>query len=416
MSFRAGSPKENRSSNFDIASQPPAASPSDAEETVAMKPSASRKDGLGEEENQRTCTIGNGNDEVSLAEDSKVPAVRNEDVKTSRSQDELEHAVAIARTAQEEESVWMDLAKELGKGAFADWSMVQQILVRKPELAGWKIRFGMTVLHYACSCGAPLSLLRSILVSRPESLIEEDSSGTLPIFLACKSRASTEVFAVLVSVDLGRATLLTQNRGRLPLHEAFHSGLPPTTLRLLIDIERQVLLTRDSLGDLPLHTAFKIRSLNDRGSFELIRWLARDEIGRQALLEPNNAGDLPLHCACMHFSSVELIRLLTPDEDRRRALLRTNNAGDLPLHYALRYQRLEVIQELLNQCPESVGIQSGDGRLPVEIVRTRIAGDDERIIRLVEDFDQARRTRLSSIYNFLREGRATLRENAQANH
>lgn len=93
----------------------------------------------------------------------------------------------------------------------------------------------------------------------PDSLLEENPQGQLPLHVACSSNASVKVVETLCSMD---PTALSHydNNGRLPLHLALANQMPFATIRFLLGKNGESVRLCDGQGHSPLQLAVMHRA------------------------------------------------------------------------------------------------------------------------------------------------------------
>ncbi len=129
----------------------------------------------------------------------------------------------------------------------------------------------------AIICGLSTALLQLLLKAFPESCMEQDEHGMIPLHCACASNSSLFIEYVMALLDveniesltvqdnLGRtpsqilaSTASRQDRNRrLPLHclAATSNNLSPKSLQLLVDIYPESITSIDKFCLLPFHYA-----------------------------------------------------------------------------------------------------------------------------------------------------------------
>ena len=112
---------------------------------------------------------------------------------------------------------------------------------------------GNTPLHFACCNGAPLPLVKALVVADPTAASKLDKDGNLPVMGAVANGASADVVALLlqhhpdgVRARQGRHTLL---------HQAACHGQSVETVAVLLKAWPGAASERDAEGNAPLHFA-----------------------------------------------------------------------------------------------------------------------------------------------------------------
>jgi ankyrin repeat protein len=210
-------------------------------------------------------------------------------------------------------------------------------------------------LHYACSNGAPLHVVRYCVQQCPESLQVAEKNGDLPLHHACSRRAPLEVVRYLVQ-EYPESIKVTNTDGDLPLHYACVHGSPPEVVRYLVQEHPESLQVTNTYGDLPLHFA-----CNRGVPLEVVQYLVQEY--PKSLQVTDSNGNLPLHNACNYNrgSPLEIVRYLV--QEYSESLEMINN---LPLHHAcIIGAPLEVVSYLVEEYPESLQVTNNDGYLPL---------------------------------------------------
>jgi len=188
-----------------------------------------------------------------------------------------------------------------------------------------------------------LFLMRAAMAAHDDFILQVGQHGDTALHVAIKNDAPLRVVQALVRADC--RMLLMHNaeyaededvdeQADMPLHIGLRRTMDWAVLRLLIDVDDDVLTKQNCNGDTPLHVAIKTGH-----PLENIQHLVA--AGAEALVMKNSStiyseerrGDTPLHLALRDRMGLDIIQLLV-DSDQA-VLWMPNHVGDLPIHVAL---------------------------------------------------------------------------------
>lgn len=275
-------------------------------------------------------------------------------------------------------------------------------------------------LHYAAANGAPLPVIQLLVILHPESVHARGEDGKLPLHRAA---AGSTPDVVQYHLDKWFESIgVIDDDGNLPLHSAVtfeeeetdfvHESIEFSTpvrtadargnvVRLLLARFPDSVQRRNGKGLFPMQLA---RNADSQHEFAVLGTLG--EAWPESLLEPDESGRLPLHDACTWSGEAlpELVQILV-DRCPRAVRLRDRNGntplhlavqeleheellpvvnilldawhagtgardatGRLPLHCAVdrTYDRLDLIQLLVERCPQSIHVPDAQGRIPLD--------------------------------------------------
>jgi ankyrin repeat protein len=106
-------------------------------------------------------------------------------------------------------------------------------------------------LHHACGQkSVPLALIQALMVAYPESIMEKDETGKVPLIHACRRDAPLEIVKEVLTEETARAA---DTEGKAALHWACEYRASLEKIQLLVEISRGVLEMKDLYGRLPVH-------------------------------------------------------------------------------------------------------------------------------------------------------------------
>jgi ankyrin repeat protein len=95
---------------------------------------------------------------------------------------------------------------------------------------------GLYPLHWACSGGAPVTIVQALLLAYPSAARKQDTEGSTPLHFACHYAASASVVEALVSV-YPDASQRQDKYGRTPLYHAVDKSASLAVLQALIKVD-----------------------------------------------------------------------------------------------------------------------------------------------------------------------------------
>jgi hypothetical protein len=114
------------------------------------------------------------------------------------------------------------------------WQKTYMFLQTKTgnEQAQLSDTFGLSALSIALANRAPLEIVALILEIKPSQSQVEDSSGMIPLHMACKCGASSAVISFLLEHDKGTTASAVDNKKKTPLHYSAKYLCEPFDLEL----------------------------------------------------------------------------------------------------------------------------------------------------------------------------------------
>lgn len=195
-------------------------------------------------------------------------------------------AVGDKKRISETRNPMLDLCRNKNWRKAEEWLEEHSNHEIKEALENTDALGSLTALHFACYKGAPLSVVRSMIMSAPHIVTIAVEGGDLPLHYATEYEASIEV------------------------------------LRVLIEANQKTLTAKGSYGHTPLSRALQVGLYHK--NVEAIRLLA----GNGAVSIAND-GLLPLHFAMMVGFSAKIIQSITAEFTNK------NQKGQTPLLWAI---------------------------------------------------------------------------------
>jgi len=291
------------------------------------------------------------------------------------------------------------------------------LIQASPELVLEHNEGGRQLLHAACLSGN-LPVVKCILDMCSDAIRGASSGGAFPIHYAVSClrndpETAVEVTQYLLAVDPSvasqgvflplfhacRATNGSNLRAGLEIIESLYNAYPEAIVNIEVrelfirsmsrfDVtvqdflntqisfaaqanDRQLVITPDANGRLPLHNALL------RGApLGSIKLLVQADVSTLQIRDSN--GSLPLHNECERNGRPSVCRiLLDHDSDRTRSLLVADNQGNTPLHCACRGANCDVIALLVERYSSAaVAMRNTNEHLPIELLLLASNHDD----------------------------------------
>ena len=285
---------------------------------------------------------------------------------------------AVNRELVVNEDIVIELYRQIQE---ENWSMVEHILDRHPELAeAIDAKSGELPLHMiARHTGAWTLLIDMVLVLYPKALIHRDKMGALPIHHAAAhdNLAALEIIFSAYKEGIND----TDKKGRLPIHVAAEFDAVET-VKFLLSKSPEGAFTmvyrppNNSGGGLPLHIACR-----NYASIGVITALLAENFASAKRTDEN--GDLPLHLLLRCGEVVDQVVVKTLLTCFANAVSRTDMNGDSPLAIGLKHQcKSAVINTILMQFPEAAGVLNGEGHSAL-FLAFKHSADDRTIMGLL---------------------------------
>jgi ankyrin repeat protein len=253
----------------------------------------------------------------------------------------------------------------------------------------------MLPFHLACKYGS-LDLVQYLLEQYPEALGEQTSDrnyncdekkgryttvrysesnasllqgGNYPLHLAASREHSPEKMEIvnfLLQQDVDAVSNVGKY-GNLPLHRAcwYPSGPDINIIEHLVQVYPAAIHTKNIFGQLPIHLAMQT---SDKSNFEGLTFLAQQQ--PDVLSSLDERGMCCAHYACSSKNAVKKLELIT--ELCPEAFRCQSDSCGLPIHHACTNGcNEEVLQNLIAQYPESLGVHVGSLGSPLHCVKKK---------------------------------------------
>jgi len=262
-----------------------------------------------------------------------------------------------------------------------NWSMVEQLLDKKPQLAEEvDASTGELPLHVIARYKNAWTLLVDmILVLHPKALVHRDNMGALPIHHASAHDNLAALEIIYSAYKDGISDF--DHKGRLPLHVAAEFDAIDSVKYLLSKNAEAAftMIYRPSEGDgggLPLHVACR-----NYASIGVITALLAENFASAKRADEN--GDLPLHLILRCGEIVDQVVVKTLLTCFAGAASRTDMYGDLPLSIALKYRcKSAVVNSVLMQYPSATTVLNSEGHSSLHLAFEHRA-DDRTILAIL---------------------------------
>lgn len=262
-----------------------------------------------------------------------------------------------------------------------NWSMVEQLLDKKPQLAEIiDVATGELPLHVIARYKNAWTLLVDmILVLYPKALVHRDNMGALPIHHASAHDNLAALEIIYNAYKDGIAEF--DHKGRLPLHVAAEFDAIDSVKYLLSKNADAAftMIYRPSEGDgggLPLHVACR-----NYASIGVITALLAENFASAKRADEN--GDLPLHLILRCGEVVDQVVVKTLLTCFAGAASRTDMFGDLPLSIALKYRcKSAVVNSVLMQYPSATTVLNSEGHSSLHLAFEHRA-DDRTVLAIL---------------------------------
>jgi ankyrin repeat protein len=205
-----------------------------------------------------------------------------------------------------------------------------------------------------------------------QSQVDGDSS-CLPLFLAC-SASTTNDSNLSAGFEVIKSLYNAYPEAIVNIDISFRQFIRARSVNAVQDflgiqfryaaqaIDRQLVITPDENGSLPIHNA-----LNQGAILGSIKLLVKADVS--TVLTPDSSGSLPLHIECERHGRPNVCRYLLDLHSDKRSLLVADNQGNTPLHCACRGANYDVIALLLAQYPTaSVAMRNAKKHLPIQLL------------------------------------------------
>jgi hypothetical protein len=250
------------------------------------------------------------------------------------------------------------LASSVASRAVLEYDILQLITAETACL--FDDTTGHLPLHLACRAGLPYAVVERLVMVYPATvrIATRDSHGLLPLHILCRyyagsNRERTKLLGFLVRRYPAASRITTTASGELPLHLLCHNYFCSTTdLALLIKYYPHAIATpskNKKRQNLPIHiacgTKYMVREQQHR---------ARPAKQQRGGIVQQQVEDEP------GSSSDEIIQFLA--QQYPTSLTMVSGKGELPFHAAIRgYQSLATLRFLLQAYPSALATAATDG-------------------------------------------------------
>jgi ankyrin repeat protein len=145
---------------------------------------------------------------------------------------------------------------------------------------------------------------------------------------------------------------------QLPIHLAVSRRLSKSIIDLLVSFDKSTLMAQDQDGNTPLHIAVTVLPVSN-----VVQYLVHQ--CDAACLVQNKEGQVPLHLLCGNIGcqDIDLTKLLVQKSRSATRSLDYNCA--YPIHVAACSRKEDVLLYLMNDDPECLLLQDGEGYTPL---------------------------------------------------
>jgi Ankyrin repeats (3 copies) len=128
-------------------------------------------------------------------------------------------------------------------------------------------------LHHACGQKlVPLELIQALMEAYPESTMEKDETGKVPLIHACRRDAPLDIVKEVLTEETARAT---DAEGKAALHWACEYRASLEKIKVLVETSREVLELKDVYGRLPMHWECSVVS-DRKDKMPVVKYLVRE--------------------------------------------------------------------------------------------------------------------------------------------
>lgn len=147
------------------------------------------------------------------------------------------------------------------------------IVEANPSIVREKDKFEKLPLHFICERSYPCNIIEVYKVLKlfvdqyPCGIEMEDKNGNIPLHIAIRNSAPTEVIKFLIEA-FPRGASIRDSDNLFPLHSALMRNASATVIRELLEAYPLAIRLHDNRGEIPLHI-----SLEMNASVEVIKLL-----------------------------------------------------------------------------------------------------------------------------------------------
>lgn len=241
--------------------------------------------------------------------------------------------------------------------------MVQEILETIPKAAELTDSYGRLPLHIAYKNYANSNIVDMLIHHYPAAAEVQDNSGNLPFHYACGENASCDTIKKALEL-YPEAIKVKNNHGYLPLHLAWEQRGKydfNLVIKMLIEVYSEAAVVPFPDGEFLLSKALRCKAVSD----EVLKLII--EMHPQAA-EAQTHGYNPLHVTLYRSNSISEDALKMLIKACPKAASVQDDDGNLPLHHAFHTRRSNnIIIALLEVYPKGAEVQDDNGELPLHL-------------------------------------------------
>mmetsp|Transcript_5110 Transcript_5110/g.6729 ORF Transcript_5110/g.6729 Transcript_5110/m.6729 type:complete len:291 (+) Transcript_5110:2-874(+) len=206
-------------------------------------------------------------------------------------------------------------------------------------------------------------------------IFQGEKFESVPLWFACRHSDKMPVSTIdaLVTAYPSAVYKADLKRGLLPIHLACCCDAPLAVVRYLLKAHPQSLYVKDKEGNLPIHYVSSMTTKNAKNASKVLSFLVEQD--GVICGTPNMKEKLPLHLICARWESTNEILSLSSIEEVIKAfpdaVVKRDCRNKLPLHIAcaMTSPRLDLIELLLKECPETISSHDGSTKqTPLQLV------------------------------------------------
>jgi len=222
---------------------------------------------------------------------------------------------------------------------------------------------------------ASLDTVEAVYDAFPAAIKETDWWIGTPYHYAAAYGSQPEIVRFLLRKD-SKGVDAINYYGRTALHMGALFKAPVQSMELLCNKYPMACQIKDKDGYIPLHLACE----NGAGA-DVVRLLVQTY--PLSVYATAQYGMTPLHFAASHNPDLRTITVLLDSAGENSVCKNTDLLGHAPLHMALMgLAPFEVVEKLVEFCPETVWMKTQKGELPLEIAERKRAPHE--VLRCLE--------------------------------
>lgn len=285
-----------------------------------------------------------------------------------------------------------ELHEALLRGAPVD--TIKRLLEEHPDQVDMTWEEGCRPMHYACSYGASLAVMRLLADADPRCMKRRDDSGQTPLHTILTRSEARVLEAVQFIIERDPETLGVADASlNLPLHIALDHNAPEQVVEVLLRGNLEAAEARSGSGWMPLH--WGCARAHPPSAVRMLLEACPSAVRERA------EGHLPIHLACKKSStSLETVKLLVDAYSESVRELDRDLNGDTvyPVHWACNGlpDTADSVRYLLTAYPEAALLRIpkhfGGEYLLHTLVRVR--GPLDIVRKVVDIFPRALQQRI----------------------